>query len=843
MRPHQHGPPGQPSAPHGHASMVAGSFPVRQSSLSSESATPQASSSLASTPRAGYATHAAGTESSSSLASTRRNVTPSQITQPRALQTESPLRLPPANMSPPTSFSTRDRSRQHSQGFFEPTMPTLAHRDPVAASSSNLTASQIAAQAAMHVQNAKHDRKRSQSSVEQFPMPPQSNPAPAQTTNRKPRNVAPIQTQHTTVPTPPTRTPPIPSLPNVGGTVKSAATTAASAAYPRSPLGSPFTPFAQDSRPTSPAQLDPGKPEKEKSSRRKLFSKPNMLHISKDKDSAKASAAKSVGIYGAASSASLNQSTTSLAEPSTPTTAIYSNPNASSSTLVPADRGFGERHKHHFLSRQKHKMKDDHAIALSSASSNSRPIDPNAPQSLYSFVPASPSVATKSISGLDLRHGGRALREKKIQEKAAQHANFAVQMPTASNSYFDPSNRNDPGEMTALFGPLTNTSQNSYSADLGIPTQGLSGFGLQNMGVDDAWPLLKARLLNIFEGEDLRTPIEDFNRLASVHLQRCIGRRTPSTLIEDVRDLFDTGFTSLDMMLRTVPDERLVVNLVETWTFVFGSILPFMQVVFLPFDLEFRGSGPLLGRHGEAAEFWSAALGNPRPGTANTDSTVNKQSSPRPALDIRTLVLHSFRSNVIAPRHDLLVAIFSRLSLDSMGMPALQGGLPTPPPLFGRPGTAASSGSGGHADPSSFNSQGSTLLDSSTAGSFGARSRATSNTSAGSFPSNPSRGRERADTNHSLTSAMPPPSAGMIMDPGRVTVTAARMLQCVSVLAALAPVGDDEESETTDRKKMERLAKELKLNWLGRSRMGRDRRGLVGTKVRGPAGFGIGVGA
>jgi hypothetical protein len=35
------------------------------------------------------------------------------------------------------------------------------------------------------------------------------------------------------------------------------------------------------------------------------------------------------------------------------------------------------------------------------------------------------------------------------------------------------------------------------------------------MGPDDAWPFLKAKLLIIFEGEDLRLPVEDFNRLVT----------------------------------------------------------------------------------------------------------------------------------------------------------------------------------------------------------------------------------------------------------------------------------------------------------------------------------------
>ena len=64
----------------------------------------------------------------------------------------------------------------------------------------------------------------------------------------------------------------------------------------------------------------------------------------------------------------------------------------------------------------------------------------------------------------------------------------------------------------------------------------------------------------------------------------------------------------------------------------------------------------------------------------------------------------------------------------------------------------------------------------------------------------------------------PPP------DSEQVTETVGRMLQCISVLGSVQS-GDNAQI------KMEALAKELKLNWLGRGRTGRNRRGFVGTRV------------
>ena len=62
----------------------------------------------------------------------------------------------------------------------------------------------------------------------------------------------------------------------------------------------------------------------------------------------------------------------------------------------------------------------------------------------------------------------------------------------------------------------------------------------------------------------------------------------------------------------------------------------------------------------------------------------------------------------------------------------------------------------------------------------------------------------------------------------QLTETVGRMLQCMSVLSSVGNGGGgDEESQG----KMEELCRGLKLNWLGRGRMGRNRRGLVGARM------------
>ena len=274
------------------------------------------------------------------------------------------------------------------------------------------------------------------------------------------------------------------------------------------------------------------------------------------------------------------------------------------------------------------------------------------------------------------------------------------------------------------------------------------------------------------------------------------------------------------------------------WVNVYGAILPFLQAVFLPLDLEFKGRGAYLNAR-EAEEFWGSIpeswKSDDRPSSAGSTA---KMPALGEELDVRRITLIIFRDTVILPKHEPLMAIFSRLSLGNIGAAA-----PSPDPSKGReharsdpaaPG-AERPGTAGSLSPnmSSFNSQGSTLLDAASTSSGGAlsnagRSRATSNTSAGSF------GTSLPHLNSPMPSLTPTggapgvsvTSAPAIQDPAKVTDTVARMLQCLYVLAS-CQTGD------VGQGFVERLTSALKYNWLGRGRTGGDRRGWVGMKNHG----------
>ncbi|EFY99284.1 HbrB-like protein [Metarhizium robertsii] len=724
----------------------------------------------------------------------------------------------------------KGHSRKHSatQGYFDSTLPSTATSNlshvsmsaaagqaaaaaaAAATSTGSLSASQIAAQAAvMSHQNTSHVRQRSQT----VPFPgegadgvrrgsgskvPLSPPILSLTEASAPRDSAFVAHggQH---------------YDKAAGSHSSAATAAANVVFPRSGHNSPreksispqpFPPFPPV--PPLPATI----PEKSKAekSKHKLFSRPGKSSSSKGE--AKDKNLQSPGKIGSALSALQrgNFSTSSLVDP--PTQSLYSLNNSSSATIRPIEVFSEEKVKekekkhHHFLSRQKQKLKDEYHLPLSSASSNSKPTDPNAPSSLYNFnVPASPGPGTSTFS--------KGKKDKKLGEKSDGRLD--------SESTF-----NLAGDWSTSSG-LPPLSQQSTLYDVAEPGKAVSQ---NNLALDEAWPYLKSKLLVVFEGEDLRLPVEDFNRVVQTHIQWCIHKRSPSSMVDDLRDLLTTGFSILDRTLRLTPEDQFIPTVVELWMFTFTSILPYMQSVFLPLDLEVSGCGVIMTPE-QARDFWGGVVASP--------SSSNKPAGDAPAaavLDVRRLVLTAYRDIVVLPRYDTLKTIFSRLSLEflpssfahmALASPPLERMLSTSPAesqsFIIRPGTATS------VDPlvGSFNSTSTTLLGE---GSERGRSRAVSNVSFGSHGSD-SAGAIRPFTPSGLP-ALSSVREQNVEDSKQLTDMVGRMLQCMSVLSSIG--GDDADDEGS--KKIEELCKMLKLNWLGRGRTGRNRRGIVGGRVR-----------
>jgi hypothetical protein len=455
-------------------------------------------------PRALYASPAPANSSTTSLPNFSRPT-------PTPLRTDLPFAggggAAVSSARTPDSASIRGHGRKnsHTQGSFEPYLPSSSYSNMSGHLDKALSASQIAAQAAMQHQT---QQSRQGSLARGSPL---VDAASLHAGNARPQ-------QRGGPASPPVLSLTEASVPRdasfggqgyhnglLGG--HGAAQTAANMVFPKSPSTSPGLPPSEYEM--YRAQTEKPKAEKPKV---KLFSRPARIGISKDKEGkARELPSPSKASYSLGSLARGNMSTNSLVDSMSSAASLYSMANSSTATLRAEPQEKEKEKKHHFLSRQKHKLssKDDHHLPLSSASSNSKPVDPSAPSSLYNFsLPPSPgpnsTTFAKSMSGLDLRHGGRALREKRKESDATRENELSYQN---SNEWAGPSSLGSAG--ASYLGSATGSGSYPGSVD----AQDLSRFGLSNMTPDDAWPFLKARLLVIFEGEDLRLLVEDFNWL------------------------------------------------------------------------------------------------------------------------------------------------------------------------------------------------------------------------------------------------------------------------------------------------------------------------------------------
>lgn len=252
---------------------------------------------------------------------------------------------------------------------------------------------------------------------------------------------------------------------------------------------------------------------------------------------------------------------------------------------TPASITSSDKHKHHLKLRSR---KEGHSgMILSSSSSNSKLTSDAG--SIYSFNPASPAIAPyvpsalqKSISTIDVKN-------------------------------------------------LSYKDINKISGD---------------QALEEIWPFLCAPVMPLFAGEGLRVPVEDLNKLVLLHTKRRIAERDPSTLISEVKDMFKLGVSVFDntSTLLSYSDVDIVNHVVNLWKFYHSTVLPYIEAVFLPLQLEFEGSGVIMTKDG-AKKFWAKQKGQ----------SVKMNS-------IKKMSLASFRDWIVLPLYARLKGMFLFIS-------------------------------------------------------------------------------------------------------------------------------------------------------------------------------------
>ncbi|KAK7035281.1 hypothetical protein VNI00_012048 [Paramarasmius palmivorus] len=171
----------------------------------------------------------------------------------------------------------------------------------------------------------------------------------------------------------------------------------------------------------------------------------------------------------------------------------------------------------------------------------------------------------------------------------------------------------------------------------------------------DPWGALTIALLPLFNGEALRTPIEELNQLVGRHIAAVVSSspsKTVVTLESSTMELLTSGMVTLNTKLNGVDDDKLVNRVVDRWSFFWDQVLTYVEGVLLPLQ-----NDPLI----------SSLYRTPkRPSSPRRQATKGSISSLNSAvaisshhIDVRTLALRSFRDRIILP---LFQRLYGRLS-------------------------------------------------------------------------------------------------------------------------------------------------------------------------------------
>ncbi|CCG84199.1 protein of unknown function [Taphrina deformans PYCC 5710] len=279
---------------------------------------------------------------------------------------------------------------------------------------------------------------------------------------------------------------------------------------------------------------------------------------------------------------------------------------------------------------------------------------PTSPHHYFPSLVDAPSQTTSTTSSFTtlLKHAGTHVPHPHLHSSSSSAKS---QGPAQSGSSLSNITRGRSFDLLRL----PNSSMDSAQHQPISPSffsSGARAASSSNAEHDDNWPLICARVLPLFNGEGLRQPIEDLNRLVSTHLARVHDRHEEVHVVEDLTELFETGIRSLDNNLASFTDEKLISRLSEIWVFFFSTVLPYLEATFLPLTVEF-GSNPTP---------YASPQPPPPPATESqplATSTTGPASFLTGGPTISTVALKSYRDILILPLHPRLYHIFSHLPL------------------------------------------------------------------------------------------------------------------------------------------------------------------------------------
>lgn len=190
-------------------------------------------------------------------------------------------------------------------------------------------------------------------------------------------------------------------------------------------------------------------------------------------------------------------------------------------------------------------------------------------------------------------------------------------------------------------------SQAPSVTSLALPAPGsMAQVSLASTSSADPWGALHVHVLPLFNGEQLRIPIEDLNKLVNRHISSVVSSspsKAIATLEHDAAELISAGMVTLNAKLAGADDESLIRRITEVWNFFWDQVLSYIEGALLPLHTDALLSTLYRSKPHRPSSPRQTSKGN-------IPSVMNGSMQLAPNyIDVRTVALRSFRDKVVVP--------------------------------------------------------------------------------------------------------------------------------------------------------------------------------------------------
>ncbi|PRT52515.1 Target of rapamycin complex 2 subunit bit61 [Wickerhamiella sorbophila] len=277
------------------------------------------------------------------------------------------------------------------------------------------------------------------------------------------------------------------------------------------------------------------------------------------------------------------------------------------------------------------RMKTDLGISVSRSSMERSPMTKTSKQlDRIAALSGSPANTALATPGKHLHNHHHHITFRKT------HSPASILSSSASNSKLA-----DEGSLYSFHGT---------SSTLNFQLEPFKGRDDRDHYIPTSWELILAQAQAIFTNDvQRRIPIEDFNLLVSMHFSAHLqAQYTALEWMDKLQELLLYGMRCLPSLSKYTGAEMLT-QTADSWEKFFTKLLPRLEAVFLPVQLEIEGITELIRSPDAAQEYWDP---------------INRKYGQ---ISIRKCILTAYRDTIIVPVIDVLsTALRDSCNFDSL---------------------------------------------------------------------------------------------------------------------------------------------------------------------------------